>query len=59
MCNEKLAEIKKRERETLQWHKDLVEQRKREELLRQTREQEKDVELLEQAHQEYVIYFYL
>ena len=52
MSDEKLSEIRKRERETLLWHKDLVEQRKREELLRQTREQELDTEMIERSKEE-------
>jgi hypothetical protein len=52
MNDEKLTEIRKRERDTLLWHKDLVEQRKREELLRQTREQELDAEMIEKSKEE-------
>ena len=40
MTNEKIAEIRRREKETLQFHKELVEQRKREELLNQIKEEE-------------------
>lgn len=54
MSDERLAEIRKRERETLLWHKDLVEQRKREELIRLTREQELEAEMLEKSKEEYL-----
>ncbi len=50
--NERLALMKKREIETLQFHKDLVEQRKREQLLRQITEQEKDAEDVERVKEE-------
>ncbi len=52
MNDEKLAEIRKRERETFLMHKDLVDQRKREEILRQTREQEMDSEMLDRVNEE-------
>lgn len=52
MSDEKLAEIRKRERDTFLMHKDLVEQRKREELLRQAREQEMDSEMLDRIKEE-------
>ncbi len=50
--NERLALMKKREIETFQFHKDLVEQRKREQLLRQITEQEKDAEDVERVKEE-------
>lgn len=51
--NERLAVMKKKEIETFKFHKDLIEQRKREDLLRQIREQEQDAENIERAKEEY------
>jgi hypothetical protein len=50
--NERLAVMKKKEIETFKFHKDLIEQRKREDLLRQIREQEQDAENIERAKEE-------
>ena len=46
--------MKKKEIDTFKFHKDLIEQRKREELLRQIREQEQDAENIERVKEEYV-----
>ena len=46
--------MKKKEIDTLKFHKDLIEQRKREALLRQIREQEQDAENIERVKEEYV-----
>ena len=53
--NEKLAIMKKKEVETFKFHKELIEQRKRDELLRQIREQEQDAENIERAKEELAI----
>lgn len=50
--NEKLVEQKRREIEAFKYHKDLIEQRKREDLLRQVREQEMDAENIERCKEE-------
>lgn len=50
--NEKLAQMKKRELDAFQYHKELIEQRKREQLLNQLREQEKEYENLERSKEE-------
>lgn len=57
MNDERLAEIRQRERDTFLMHKDLVEQRKREDLLRQVREQENDAETIQKVKEEYVYSF--
>jgi hypothetical protein len=50
--NEKLQEARGREVEALRFNKDKVEQRKREELLSQLREQEMDAENIERVKEE-------
>ena len=52
MNNDKLAEIKKRDKDTFMFHKELIEQRKREDLLNHIKEQENDAEAVEQAKEE-------
>ena len=53
--NEKLAEQRRRELDAFKYHKDLIEQRRREELLRQVREQEMDAENVERCKEEFRI----
>lgn len=53
--NERLALMKRKEIETFKFHKDLVEQRKREELLKQVKDQELDAENIERVKEEYRI----
>jgi hypothetical protein len=53
--NQRLALIKKKELETHEFHRNLIEQRKREELLRQMTEQEQDAENIERCKEEYRI----
>ena len=50
--NEKLAHMKKKELDAFNYHKELIEQRRREQLLNQLREQEKDYENLERSKEE-------
>lgn len=50
--NEKLAVMKKKELDAFKYHKDLIEHRRREQLLQQLREQERDYENLERSKEE-------
>lgn len=50
--NERLAVMKKKELETSKYHKELIEQRKREQLLAQMTEQEIDAENIERVKEE-------
>lgn len=53
--NEKLAVMKKKEVDAFKYHKDLIEQRRREQLLNQLRDQERDYENLERSKEELVL----
>ncbi len=53
--NEKLAQMKKRELEASQYHRELIEQRRREQLINQLREQERDYENVERTKEELVL----
>jgi hypothetical protein len=50
--------MKKKELDAFQYHKDLIEQRRREQLLHQLRDQERDYENLERSKEEFVSIFF-
>jgi hypothetical protein len=52
MSNERLRLKREQEKEVFEYHKNLVEQRKREELLKQSNNQEYDAEMIQKVREE-------
>lgn len=52
MSNERLRLKREQEKEIFEYHKNLVEQRKREELLKQTNDQEQDADIIQKVREE-------
>ena len=53
--NERLSLMKAREKETFKYHKELIEAKKREKLLKSVKEQEREAETLERVREEYKV----